>query len=55
MISIKDCLNRDIRVTNERIKHIKESHPELAIDNLEEKITNTLQRPEIIINGFVLL
>jgi hypothetical protein len=47
-MSIKDCLNRNIRVTDERIQHIKESHPEFNIDDLEEKITNTLQYPDII-------
>lgn len=49
MNAIKDCLNRFIRVTDERIQHIKDSHPELDVADLEEKITNTLQYPEIII------
>jgi hypothetical protein len=49
MISIKDCLNRDIRVTDERIQHIKDSHPELDVDDLEEKLKITLQYPEIIV------
>ena len=48
MILIKDCLNRDIRVTDERIQHIKENHPELAVDDLAEKLSDTLQHPEII-------
>jgi hypothetical protein len=49
MILIKDCLNRNIRITDERIQHIKQNHPELAVDGLEEKLVTTLQYPEIII------
>lgn len=49
MISIKDCLNRNVRVTDERIQHIRDNHPELDVNDLEEKVTNTLQQPEIIV------
>src|SRR5438045_8348240 len=51
MNSVKDCLNRSIRITNERLQHIKENHPELALDDLEGKITNTLQSPEIVVSS----
>lgn len=49
MNAVKDSLNRLIRVTDERIQHINENHPELAVADLEEKIINTLQYPEIIV------
>ena len=49
MNAVKDCLNRLIRITDERIKHIKDNHPELAVTDLEEKIISTLQSPEFII------
>ena len=49
MIAIKDCLKRNVRVTDERIQHIKDNHPELDVNDLEEKVTNTLQQPEIIV------
>ncbi len=45
----KDCLKRFIRVTDERIEHINEYHPKLAVADLEEKIINTLQYPDIIV------
>jgi hypothetical protein len=35
---IKDCLNRNIRLTDERIEHIKENHPEFAVNDFDEKI-----------------
>lgn len=49
MSSIIDCLNRDIRLTDERIDHIQENHPEFAFKDFNEKIINTLQSPEIIV------
>ena len=51
MDAVKDCLNRFIRVTEERIQHIKENHPELAVVDLTEKIVHTLQMPEFIITS----
>ena len=48
---IKDCLNRNIRLTAERIQHIQENHPELAGDELLEKVVQTLQHPEIILSS----
>jgi hypothetical protein len=50
-IILKDCLNRNIRLTAERIRHIQESHPELASADLLEKIAQTLQNPEIILSS----
>ncbi len=51
MNEIKDCLNRIIRLSNERIQHIKENHPELAFNDLLEKISETLQSPEVILSS----
>jgi len=49
MSLIKDCLNRNIRLTDERLQHIKENHPEFALSDFDEKIVNTLQYPEIVV------
>lgn len=49
MSAIKDCLNRIIMLTDERIQHIKKNHPEFNPDDFDEKIINTLQAPEHII------
>ena len=48
---IKDCLNRIIRVTDERLQHIKEHHPELSVDDLDKKIAGTLEYPDIILSS----
>jgi len=48
MSSIKDCLNRNVRITDERINHIRENHPEFSYKDFDEKIINTLQLPDII-------
>jgi hypothetical protein len=50
-IIIKDCLNRNIRLTTERLHHIQESHPELASGDLQQKVSQTLQYPEIILSS----
>src|SRR4051812_12069793 len=47
----KDCLNRNVRLTSERIQHIREAHPELASNDVLEKIIQTLQNPEIILSS----
>ena len=49
MSSIKDCLNRNVRITDERINHIRENHPEFSYKDFDEKMINTLQLPDIII------
>ena len=46
---IEDCLNRNVRLTDERIQHIKENHPEFGKSDFDDKIINTLQSPEFII------
>jgi hypothetical protein len=49
MTSIQDCLYRNIRITDERINHILENHPEFSFQDFNEKIINTLQLPDFII------
>jgi hypothetical protein len=49
MTSIQDCLYRNIRITDERINHILENHPEFPFQDFNEKIINTLQLPDFII------
>jgi hypothetical protein len=38
MSSIKDCLNRNVRITDERINHIRENHPEFSYKDFDEKM-----------------
>jgi len=47
MIWLKDINDRQIRLTNERLKHIETDHPEMS-DQIA-KISETLQFPDIII------
>ena len=49
MISLKDINDRQIRLTNERLKHIETDHPEMS-DQIA-KISETLQFPDIIIRS----
>ena len=46
---IKDYLRRDVRLTDERLKHILE-HPELA--NMEFAIEETIGHPLFVIQSF---
>jgi DNA repair exonuclease SbcCD nuclease subunit len=49
MIIIKSYNNIPIRITNERLKHIYDNHPEMV--NEFDKIKETLVNPEIVTEG----
>lgn len=48
---LKDYLNRDIRVTDERIQHIIENHPEFTLNDFNDKLKNTLENPDIVMSS----
>jgi hypothetical protein len=45
---LKDHQGRDVRLTDERLRHILE-HPEMA--NLEAALEETLRRPQYVIQS----
>ncbi len=45
----EDILNRNIRLTDERLEHIEHDHPEMF--GQIEKIVETLQNPDIVIRS----
>lgn len=47
---LKDYQGRDVRMTDERLRHILE-HPEMA--NLEVALEETLQRPQFVVRSQV--
>ena len=49
MISVNSKNNRLIRLTDERIKHITENHPEMK--NCTSWILETIENPDLILAG----
>ena len=49
MISVNSKNNRLIRLTDERIKHITENHPEMK--NCTSWILETIESPDVILAG----
>lgn len=49
MISVNSKNNRLIRLTDERIRHISENHPEMK--NCNSWILETIENPDLILTG----
>lgn len=46
MKEIKDVFNLIVRLTDERVKHILDSHPVFNLNDFETIVIETLQNPD---------
>ena len=50
LATVKSVNNASIRLTKERWEHIKNSHPEIAHEDLEN-VLNAVSKPDVILKG----